>query len=170
VKIPAGCEVSIGKESIEVKGPKGQLSTPLHPRLDYVQEGDAIVLTRKDESRDAREQHGLRRTLLDNVVVGVSQGFKKDLEVVGVGYRVQVQGNKVVLTVGYSHPVEFDLPKGVEAQVEGNKLSISGIDKQVVGEVAAKIRRVRKPEPYKGKGIKYLGEQVRRKSGKSGGK
>jgi large subunit ribosomal protein L6 len=118
----------------------------------------------------ARAQHGLRRTLLANMVEGVTKGFSKTLEVIGVGYKVQVQGKKVVLSVGYSHPVDFDLPAGVEATAEGVKLTLSGIDKQLVGETAAKIRRVRPPEPFKGKGIKYIDEHIRRKAGKSGSK
>ena len=123
---------------------------------------------RADETRIARAQHGLRRTLIANCIEGVTKGFEKTLEVIGVGYKVQVQGKNVVLNVGYSHPVEFPLPAGIEAKAEGIKLTISGIDKQLVGEVAAQIRRVRPPEPFKGKGIKYADETIRRKAGKSG--
>jgi large subunit ribosomal protein L6 len=133
-------------------------------------DGDTITVSRVDDSRLARAQHGLRRTLLDNVVHGVSKGFTKTLEVVGVGYRVQVQGKKVVLSIGFSHPVEMEMPQGIEAKAEGNKLTIEGADKQLVGEIAARIRRLRKPEPYKGKGIKYETETIRRKAGKSGAK
>lgn len=170
IEIPSGVEVKLGAEKIEVKGPKGLLTTATHPKVVYAMENGAVNITRADESRQARQQHGLRRTLLANAVTGVTKGFDKALEIIGVGYKVQVQGTKVVLTVGYSHPVEFMLPKGIEAKAEGNKLTISGIDKQLVGEVAAKIRRVRPPEPFKGKGIKYADEQIRRKAGKSGGK
>jgi large subunit ribosomal protein L6 len=170
IDLPSGVEVRVGTDTIEIKGPKGALITPRHEKIAYEIEGSTVRLTRVDESRAAREQHGLRRTLLANCVEGVTKGYQKELEVVGVGYKLQVQGASVVLSVGYSHPVNFPLPKGIEAKAEGNKLTIMGIDKQLVGEVAAQIRRVRPPEPFKGKGIKYAGEQIRRKAGKSGGK
>lgn len=170
VPIPAGVEVKVGAEAVQIKGPKGTLSTPVHPTVSYVVEGSEIVVSRVDDSRLARGQHGLRRTLLANCIDGVTKGFQKALDVIGVGYKVAVQGKSVVLTVGFSHPVEFPLPAGIDAAVEGNKLTISGIDKQLVGEVAAQIRRVRPPEPYKGKGIKYVDEIIRRKAGKSGSK
>jgi large subunit ribosomal protein L6 len=170
VTVPSGVEVTFGKSKIDVKGPKGALSTPTHPKIKYEQDGDAITVSRLDDSRLARAQHGLRRTLLANLVQGVSQGFSKTLEIVGVGYRVQVQGSKVVLNIGFSHPVEMEMPQGIEAKAEGNKLTISGADKELVGEIAARIRRLRKPEPYKGKGIKYETETIRRKAGKSGAK
>lgn len=170
IDLPSGVEVKVGTDTVEVKGPKGALITPRHEKIAYEIEGSAVRLTRVDESRAAREQHGLRRTLLANCVEGVTKGYQKELEVVGVGYKLQVQGASVVLSVGYSHPVNFPLPSGIEAKAEGNKLTIMGIDKQLVGEVAAQIRRVRPPEPFKGKGIKYAGEQIRRKAGKSGGK
>ncbi|MGE4551550.1 MAG: 50S ribosomal protein L6 [Desulfovibrionaceae bacterium] len=170
VPVPSGVEVTIGKGEIQIKGPKGTLVTPADPSVQYVLEGSAVVITRAEESRTARSQHGLRRTLLANCIDGVTKGFERGLEVVGVGYKVAVQGDKVVLTVGYSHPVEYPLPKGIAARAEGSKLFVSGIDKQLVGEVAAQIRRVRPPEPYKGKGIKYIDEQIRRKAGKSGAK
>lgn len=170
VPIPKGVEVTLGKMSIEVKGPKGSLTTPVHEKIAYEQAENAVVLSRVDNTRLARAQHGLRRTLLANLVEGVTKGFAKTLEVVGVGYKVSVQGKVVVLTVGFSHPVNFALPQGVEAKAEGNKLTVAGIDKQLVGEVAAKIRRVRPPEPFKGKGIKYADEHIRRKAGKSGAK
>jgi large subunit ribosomal protein L6 len=170
IDLPKGVEVALGAADITVKGPKGTITTPRHDKVEYVVEGNRVQVNRLDETRLARAQHGLRRTLLNNCVEGVTKGFEKGLEVIGVGYKVAVQGPKVVLTVGYSHPVEFPLPQGIEAKAEGNKLTISGIDKQLVGEVAAKIRRVRPPEPFKGKGIKYLNEHIRRKAGKSGGK
>jgi len=170
VAIPKGVEVTLGKSSIEVKGPKGALITPMHEKVAYEKTDGAVVVSRVDNTRVARAQHGLRRTLLANMVEGVTKGFSKTLEIVGVGYKVSVQGSTVVLTVGYSHPVNFALPKGVEAKAEGNKLTVSGIDKQLVGETAAKIRRVRPPEPFKGKGIKYTDEHIRRKAGKSGAK
>ncbi len=170
IPVPSGVEVTVTKSEVRVKGPKGQLATPTHHSVQYVQEDNGIHVKRVNDSRLARAQHGLRRTLLANCIHGVTQGFTKGLEVNGVGYRVQVQGAKVMLSLGYSHPVEYDLPQGIEAAVEGNKLTISGIDKAMVGEVAARIRRLRPPEPYKGKGIKYVDEQIRRKAGKSGGK
>ncbi|WP_316901459.1 50S ribosomal protein L6 [Pseudodesulfovibrio indicus] len=170
IDIPAGVEVSVGASEIQVKGPKGSLTTPVDPAVEYKVEDGKVYVTRVDDSRRARGQHGLRRTLLANCVDGVTKGFAKTLEVIGVGYKVSVQGKKIVLNVGYSHPVEFDLPAGLEAKVEGAKLIIEGTDKQLVGEVAAQIRRVRPPEPYKGKGIKYIDETIRRKAGKSGSK
>ncbi|WP_243545578.1 50S ribosomal protein L6 [Pseudodesulfovibrio tunisiensis] len=170
IDIPSGVEVTVGASEIQVKGPKGTLKTPVHPAVVYAVEGNQVVVNRTDDSREARSQHGLRRTLLANCIEGVEKGYEKTLEVIGVGYKVSVQGKKVVLTVGFSHPVEFELPAGIEAKNEGSKLIISGSDKQLVGEVAAKIRRVRPPEPYKGKGIKYIDEHIRRKAGKSGAK
>jgi len=170
IELPSGVEIKVAADAVTVKGAKGELSTPTHPKIEYEIEGNAVTVKRIGESRIARAQHGLRRTLLANMVEGVSKGFSKTLEVVGVGYKVAAAGQNVTLTVGFSHPVEYALPKGIEAKVEGNKLTISGIDKQLVGEVAAQIRRVRPPEPFKGKGIKYENEQIRRKAGKSGGK
>lgn len=170
IEIPSGVEVSVGASEIQIKGPKGTLKTAVHPTVEYKIEDGKVYVTRIDDSRSARGQHGLRRTLLANCVEGVAKGYAKVLEVIGVGYKVSVQGKKVVLAVGYSHPVEFDLPAGIEAKAEGIKLTIEGIDKQLVGEVAAQIRRVRPPEPYKGKGIKYAEEIIRRKAGKSGAK
>lgn len=167
VPIPSGVEVAFNEGQIEVKGPKGKLVVQTHPKIEYSIDGDKITLTRKDNNKIAREQYGLRRTLLNNAVLGVSQGYEKGLELVGVGYRVSVSGNSVELNVGYSRPKKFDLPSGISARTEGNKLFISGIDKEQVGEIAAQIRRIRPPEPYKGKGIKYLDEQIRRKAGKS---
>lgn len=170
VEIPAGVEVNLDSSQITVKGPGGQLAVDRHPKIEYRREDSQIVLSRVDESRIARMQHGLRRTLLFNAVEGVSKGFVKTLEVVGVGYRMACEGNIVTLTVGYSNPVKYTLPAGITGKVEGAKLRISGIDKQLVGEVAAQIRKVRPPEPFKGKGIKYEGEIIRRKAGKSGKK
>ncbi|WP_147822048.1 50S ribosomal protein L6 [Salidesulfovibrio onnuriiensis] len=168
IEIPSGVEVKVGAEEVQVKGPKGSLATPVHPKVEYEIVDNQVMVKRADESRLARAQHGLRRTLLANCVEGVTKGFERGLEVIGVGYKVSVQGKKIVLNVGYSHPVEYDLPKELEARAEGSKLFISGIDKQLVGEVAAQIRRVRPPEPYKGKGIKYIDETIKRKAGKAG--
>lgn len=170
VPVPNGVDIKIGTDMIEVKGPKGSLSTPLCPLLDYELKDGHVAIAKKVETRESQAQHGLRRTLLANCVEGVTKGFSKSLEVIGVGYRVAVKGNVIELVVGFSHPVLVDLPDGIKAAVEGQVLTISGIDKQLVGETAAKIRRIRKPEPYKGKGIKYVTETVRRKVGKSGGK
>ncbi|WP_243367499.1 50S ribosomal protein L6 [Fundidesulfovibrio soli] len=170
ITIPSGVDLQITADMVNVKGPKGTLSTPTHPKINLVIEGGVLRVERLDDTRIARAQHGLRRTLLSNCIEGVTKGFTKTLEVIGVGYKVQVSGKSVVLTVGFSHPVEYPLPAGVEAKAEGNKLTLSGIDKQMVGEVAATLRRVRPPEPFKGKGIKYENEQIRRKAGKSGGK
>lgn len=167
VEIPGDVQVDIQEEQILVQGPKGSLQVSKHPLISYEQEGEHIYLRMKKNSLKAREQYGLRRTLLNNAVQGVKQGFEKGLELVGVGYKVQVQGDKVVLNVGYSQAQEFHLPQGIQARTEGNRLFVSGIDKEQVGEVAASIRKIRRPEPYKGKGIKYLDEQLRRKAGKS---
>ena len=147
------------------------MTTPLCDLLDYEVTADHVTVTRKDlEDRATAQQHGLRRTLLANCVEGVTKGFSKTMEVIGVGFKVAVKGNIVELSLGFSHPVIVELPKGIEAKAEGTKLTISGIDKQLVGEMCAKIRRLRKPEPYKGKGIKYENEIIRRKAGKSGAK
>ncbi len=170
ITLPKGVEVKLGATALEVKGPKGTLSTPVSTCLEYSIDADGVTITRKDDSREARAQHGLRRTLLANCVTGVTAGFSKTLEVIGVGYKVAVKGSVVELALGFSHPVLVDLPKGIDAKVDGQKLVLSGIDKELVGEMAARIRRLRKPEPYKGKGIRYENEQVRRKVGKSGGK
>ena len=170
IELPSGVSVEVAPEAVTVKGPKGQLSTPTHPKIAYAVEGGKVVVTRVDDTRIARAQHGLRRTLLANLVEGVSKGFSKTLEVIGVGYKVSASADTVTLAVGYSHPVDFKLPTGIEAKVEGNKLTLAGIDKVLLGETAARIRRVRPPEPFKGKGIKYENETIRRKAGKSGGK
>lgn len=170
IALPNGVEVKVGDAVIDVKGPLGKLSTPVCSSLNYDNDGKLITITRKDEERTTRAQHGLRRTLLANCIDGVTKGFSKTLEVNGVGFRVAVKGNVVELALGFSHPVLVELPAGISAKAEGQKLIISGIDKVLVGEMAARIRRLRKPEPYKGKGIKYETETIRRKAGKSGGK
>jgi len=170
ITLPKGVEVKFENTQVRVKGPKGELTLAVHPKITYRQEDGKIFVERVDESRTAKEQHGLRRTLLNNAVIGVSKGFEKSLEVIGVGYKVAVKGNKIELNVGYSHPVVMELPKDLSAKAEGNKLTVLGIDKEKVGEYAARIRRVRPPEPYKGKGIKYVDEQIIRKAGKTGKK
>lgn len=170
ITVPGDVEVKIGEDELTVKGPKGTLTTPKSELLEYELKDGHLVLTRKEETHQSRAQHGLRRTLAANCIEGVTKGFSKALEVVGVGYRVAVKGNMVELAVGFSHPVIVDLPEGIKATAEGQILTITGINKELVGETAAKIRRIRKPEPYKGKGIKYVNEVIRRKVGKSGGK
>ena len=170
IELPKGVEVMLGEDMVEVKGPKGTLQTPICSLLNYEIADGHLTITRKDDTRESNAQHGLRRTLIANCVEGVSKGFSKTLEVIGVGFKVAVKGNIIDLSVGYSHPVLLELPKGLEAKAEGTKLTISGIDKELVGEFAARVRRVREPEPYKGKGIKYENEIIRRKAGKSGGK
>ena len=169
IELPKGVEVKLGEDMVEVKGPKGTLQTPICSLLNYEIADGHLIITRKDDTRESNAQHGLRRTLIANCVEGVSKGFSKTLEVIGVGFKVAVKGNIIDLSVGYSHPVLLELPKGLEAKAEGTKLTISGMDKELVGEFAARVRRVREPEPYKGKGIKYENEIIRRKAGKSGG-
>ena len=170
ISIPSGVEVKLGDAFAEVKGPKGTAKTPLCSLLNYDLSNGKLTITRKEETRESRAQHGLRRTLIANCIEGVTKGFSKTLEVIGVGYKVSVKGNIVEMALGFSHPVLVELPEGIQAKADGQKLTISGSDKQLVGEVCAKIRRLREPEPYKGKGIKYENEVIRRKAGKSGGK
>jgi large subunit ribosomal protein L6 len=171
IPVPAKVSVSIDGQSIKVQGPKGNLARVLPEKVSVEQEGQTLRVVRKDESRTARERHGLVRTLVANMVEGVSTGFTKRLDIQGVGYRAQTQGSTLVLNVGYSKPVEVVMPEGIQVAVDKNtEVIITGIDKEVVGNIAAKIRAVRPPEPYKGKGIRYLGEFVRRKAGKTSGK
>jgi len=169
VPVPKGVTVTIDGQKVTVKGSKGELSRELPNEIAFVQEGDEIVCTRKNESRNARQRHGLVRTLIANMVEGVSNGYEKKLEIQGVGYRASLQGQKLVMALGYSHPVEFDPPAGIQFAVEKNtSVTVTGIDKEVVGNTAARVRAARPPEPYKGKGVRYAGEQVRRKAGKAG--
>ncbi len=170
VNIPANVEISIDKNNYAVvKGPKGQIEQQLPKEMTIEVEGSVINVSRPNDEKRYRSLHGLTRTLVNNMVVGVTDGFSKSLEIVGVGYRAQKQGNKLVLNLGFSHPVEMEDPKGIETAVEGtNKIVVKGIDKQQVGNYAAVIRDWRRPEPYKGKGIKYTNEVVRRKAGKTG--
>ncbi|MNK55874.1 50S ribosomal protein L6 [compost metagenome] len=171
VVVPGNVKVNIDGQTVTVEGPKGKLSQTLRSEITVVLEDGVLNVTRSGDDKDERSLHGLSRTLVSNMVEGVSNGFTKSLELVGVGYRAALQGKKLVLTIGYSHPVEIDPPAGIEIAVEGtNKVHVKGADKQLVGDIAADIRMVRPPEPYKGKGIKYQGEVVRRKAGKSGGK
>ncbi|NLK21362.1 MAG: 50S ribosomal protein L6 [Epulopiscium sp.] len=169
IEIPSGVEVKIGDGNfITVKGPKGSLERKLPEEISIVVENNEIVVTRPNDLKRNRSLHGLTRTLVANMVEGVTNGFSKVLEVNGVGYRAQKQGKKLVLTLGFSHPVELEDPAGVESTLEGNKITVSGIDKEKVGQYAAEIRFKRPPEPYKGKGIKYADEVIRRKEGKTG--
>ena len=169
VAVPSGVNVDIKEDSVHVKGPKGELSQALLPFVLVKMEDGKVVVERKGDAKEHRSAHGLTRTLINNMVEGVSKGFRKSLEIQGVGYRAAKSGEKLNLTLGYSHPVTFDQPKGIAFTVEGtNKIHIDGIDKQQVGQVAAEIRNLRPPEPYKGKGVRYEGEVVRKKLGKAG--
>ncbi|WAB80264.1 50S ribosomal protein L6 [Microcella daejeonensis] len=169
IDIPGGVEVTVDGQAVTVKGPKGQLWLTVASPIEVAIEENQVVVTRPDDERASRSLHGLTRTLIANNIIGVTQGYSKGLEVVGTGYRVQAKGEGVEFALGFSHPVTVNPPQGITFTVEGNnKLTVSGIDKQAVGEVAANIRKIRKPEPYKGKGVRYAGEIVRRKAGKSG--
>ena len=171
IAIPAGVTVDIAENNqVTVKGPKGTLTRVLPTEMDIKLEDDHVVVTRPNDLKKMKSLHGLTRTLIHNMVVGVTEGYTKTLEVNGVGYRAQKQGKKLVLSLGYSHPVEMEDPEGLESKVEGNTIIVSGIDKEKVGQYAAEIREKRAPEPYKGKGIKYIDEVIRRKVGKTGKK
>lgn len=168
VIIPAGINVTLSDNLITIEGSKGSLSQSLLEGVVISKEQDKIIVNRVDDIALHKSNHGLMRTLINNMVIGLSDGFTKKLEIVGVGYRVNMQGNDLKLSLGYSHEITFTLPTGINAKVEQNNITISGIDKQQVGQVASDIRSLRKPEPYKGKGIKYQDEYIIRKSGKSG--
>ncbi|MCI9183235.1 MAG: 50S ribosomal protein L6 [Acholeplasmatales bacterium] len=169
ITLPAGVTVDVqARNFVNVKGPKGELSFQFNSELEIATEGSECVVKRPNDTKTMKMMHGTTRALLHNMVVGVSDGFKKVLEINGVGYRAALQGNKVVVSAGYSHPVELEIPKGLKVELPKNtQIIISGIDKQLVGQFAAEIREVRKPEPYKGKGIKYSDEHIRRKEGKT---
>ncbi|MGM0384609.1 MAG: 50S ribosomal protein L6 [Actinomycetota bacterium] len=170
VQVPAGVDITIDGATVTVKGPKGELSHEVKAPITIARdESGAIVVSRPDDERESRSLHGLTRTLINNMVVGVTQGYEKKLEIVGTGYRVVAKGSDLEFALGFSHPVVVAPPEGITFTVEApTKFSVSGISKQQVGEVAANIRKLRKPEPYKGKGVRYAGEQVRRKVGKAG--
>jgi large subunit ribosomal protein L6 len=170
IPLAQGVKVQIEDNLVTVTGPKGTLSREVvNPNIRIVQDDGSLVITRTEDEKEQRSMHGLYRTLIANMVTGVSSGFTKTLEIQGVGYRVQKQGNHLQLNVGFSHPVEVTAPPGITLDVEGNnRILVSGIDKEQVGQVAANIRKIRPPEPYKGKGIRYQGEVVRRKAGKAG--
>ena len=171
VAVPAGVTVEIAENNVvTVKGPKGTLTRTLVPEMEIKMEDGHVVVSRPNDLKRMKSLHGLTRTLINNMVVGVTQGYEKKLEVNGVGYRAAKQGKTLTLSLGYSHPVEMQDPDGLETKVEGNVITVSGIDKEKVGQYAAEIREKRKPEPYKGKGIKYSDEVIRRKVGKTGKK
>lgn len=169
ISVPSGVKITQDGSMLKVNGPQGTLEMALRPEISIDVKDSQIHVLRKDESRTARSLHGLSRTLISNMIKGVSEGFQKKLEIVGVGYKADVQGSVVNLALGYSHPVRYELPAGVTAAVEKQtSITIKGPDKQIVGQVAADIRSMREPEPYKGKGIKYSDEVIRRKAGKAG--
>ncbi len=171
IPLPAGAKVSVKDGVVEVAGPKGSLREQTLPGMEIKIDGEVVTVERKDESGPTRARHGLMRSLIANAVTGVTEGFKKELQVVGVGYRGEVQGRDLQLSLGFSHPVVFPMPKGIDIEIDKqNKITVSGADKQAVGQVAAELRSLRKPDPYKGKGIRYVGERVRMKEGKASGK
>ncbi len=167
ISIPSGVEVKWEKPVVKVKGPKGELSLELRDEVDLEISDSEVRVKKVADTKLARSLWGTYRSLINNMIIGVSQGFEKKLELVGVGYRAEVKGNTLVLQLGYSHPIEYPIPEGIEIKAERTSITVRGIDKQKVGQVAAEIRAFRPPEPYKGKGIRYEGEQVRRKAGKA---
>jgi len=169
IPIPSGVEIAIEGNHVAVSGPKGRLERDISPELRVVSEDGQLRVNRPNDEKRSRELHGLTRTLLANMVIGVTDGYRKGLEITGVGYRAQLVGRKLQLNLGYSHPVEIDPPEGISFELESPvRLAVVGIDKELVGHIAARVRSTRKPEPYKGKGVRYAGEQVRRKAGKAG--
>ena len=169
IAVPSGVTVTIDKNRVKVAGPKGELSRDINPEIAIAQQDNTLMVTRPSDNREHRSQHGLARSLINNMVTGVSSGFEKQLEIVGVGYRAEKAGEKLVVRVGYSHLVEVEPLPGITLSVEGNtRIKVSGINKEAVGEMAARIRRIRPPDAYKGKGIRYAGEKVHLKPGKAG--
>ena len=169
ITVPPTVDVTIEGRQVTVKGPRGTLSRALHPDISVGREDDQLVVTRPTEQKTHKQLHGLTRTLVNNMVVGVTDGYRKGLEITGVGYRATLNGRKLTLNLGYSHPIEIDPPDGITFEVENpTRLAVVGIDKELVGQIAAKVRSTRKPEPYKGKGVRYAGEKIRRKAGKAG--
>jgi large subunit ribosomal protein L6 len=169
ITVPSGVDVTIDGRNVTVTGPKGSLSRSLHPDMTVSREDGTIVVTRPTEQKTHKQLHGLTRTLVNNMVVGVTDGYRKGLEITGVGYRAALNGRKLTLNLGYSHQIEIDPPDGISFEVENpTRLAVVGIDKELVGQIAAKVRATRKPEPYKGKGVRYAGEYIRRKAGKAG--
>ena len=168
IAIPAGVEVVVDGSTVTVKGAKGTLSRTMNSNITITKDGDTIVVTRPNDQKENRSLHGLTRTLIANMIEGVSNGYKKELEINGIGYRADVKNNVLTMKIGFSHDVIMEAPEGVTVEVNGNKVTVSGADKQKVGQFAAEIREKRPPEPYKGKGIKYVDEYIRRKEGKAG--
>ena len=170
VDIPAGVTITVGDKEITVAGPKGTLQVPVQNNTTTKVEENKIIVTRKDDQPDSKAWHGLQRALLANAVEGVTKGFEKKLEINGVGFRLSGGGKQIEMAIGFSHPVKYNAPEGIDLKVDKMEITVSGIDKQKVGQVAAEIRSLKKPEPYKGKGIKYVGEYIVRKAGKAGKK
>jgi large subunit ribosomal protein L6 len=169
IPVPSGVDVTINGRILTVTGPKGQLTRELHPDMTVKREEENLVVSRPTEQKTHKQLHGLTRTLVNNMVVGVTDGYRKGLEITGVGYRAIKVGEKLQLSLGYSHQIEIEPPKGISFEVENpTRLAVIGIDKELVGQIAAKVRSTRKPEPYKGKGVRYAGEKIRRKAGKAG--
>jgi large subunit ribosomal protein L6 len=169
IAVPSGVDVAIDGRRVTVKGPKGELARELHPDMTVEREDGKLVVSRPTEQKTHKQLHGLTRTLVNNMVVGVTEGYRKGLEITGVGYRAALVGRKLQLSLGYSHQIEIDPPAGISFEVENpTRLAVVGIDKELVGQVAARVRATRKPEPYKGKGVRYAGERIRRKAGKAG--
>lgn len=169
VPVPAGVDISINGQTVAVKGPRGSLERTFTDRVDLTLEDGTVLVARKDDARESRALHGLSRALLANMVIGVAEGFRRELSIVGVGYRAALKGSGIELQLGFSHPVQVTAPEGISFEVpEPTRVIVSGIDKEQVGQVAADIRKLRPPEPYKGKGVRYINEQVRRKAGKAG--
>lgn len=168
ISLPSGVAVTIENNVVKVKGPKGELQTPSVPHISMMIEGQTVTFTRDSEEKDLRALHGLMRALVNNMIIGVTEGYKKQLEIKGIGYRAALQGDEIVLNIGYSHPVKVKAPAGIKFTLPDQlNIIVEGIDKQLVGQVAANIRQVRKPEPYKGKGIRYTGEIIKMKAGKA---
>jgi len=169
IPVPAGVNVDIAGRQLTVTGPKGTLSRAIHPDIAVARQDDMLVVTRPTEQKTHKQLHGLTRTLVNNMVVGVTTGYRKALEITGVGYRAALVGSRLQLSLGYSHPIEIEPPVGIAFELESpTRLNVVGLDKELVGQVAAEVRATRKPEPYKGKGVKYAGERIRRKAGKAG--
>ena len=170
IPIPKQVQVEVGGDQVKVKGPKGELACPVPPGIGCKLEGEVLTVVRRDDSRRQRSLHGLTRALIANSVTGTVEGFQKKLEIRGVGYRAELSGKTATFHLGYSHPIVFEFPEGIDAQIERTRITLRGIDKELLGRIAAKIRGFRKPEPYKGKGIRYIDEIIRRKAGKTGAK
>lgn len=170
IELPAGVTITVGSSEITVAGPKGSLVVPVQPNTTTKVEGNQIIVTRKDDELKSRAWHGLQRSLLNNAVEGVTKGFEKKLEINGVGFRLSGGGKQIEMALGFSHPIKYTAPEGIDLKVDKMEITVSGIDKQKVGQAAAEIRSLRKPEPYKGKGIKYIDEVIIKKAGKAGSK